>query len=127
MIMGVDGDSLFRLDTANPHPAGDALTESARFSVGIASVPVEDRDPVGVKVRALVKIVDRSHRCLLAVGEPGVADRATSAMDGRNARPSTNYDDIFALDRPCVSKTPRISRWPKACVADTKPTARGAP
>src|SRR5208282_849967 len=63
MIVGVDGGALFPLDSASPHPASDALAEGARFTIGIASVPVEDRNPVGVDIRTLVEIVDRSHRC----------------------------------------------------------------
>src|SRR5208283_3323933 len=85
MIVGVDGRPLFRLDAVSPHPAGDALAEGARFSVGIASVPVENRDPLGMEIRALVEIIDRSHRfpCWWRAERP-------ARQDGRGARPSTN-------------------------------------
>jgi len=61
MIVGVDGGALFALDAPGPHSAGDALAEGSGFSVGVPSIPIEDCDPVGVEIGALVEIVDRSH------------------------------------------------------------------
>src|ERR1700689_3798234 len=61
VIMGVNCGPLLPLEAAGSHPAGDPLAEGAGFTVGVPSVSVEDRDSVGVEIRALIKIVDSSH------------------------------------------------------------------